>query len=120
MSVAAGAITRMLREPASTREKMSRPFVSVPNGKPHSGGRLVGNWLSKIGSYRVTSPGKIAQKIQKASTSVPMSTVGERRTRRSRSVRAARVSRSGGVVGPGSVDLGHSAPPSRIRGFSAA
>ena len=50
MSVAAGAITRMLRDPARTREKMSRPFVSVPNGKPHSGGRLVGNWLSKIGS----------------------------------------------------------------------
>ena len=72
MSVAAGAITRMLREPARTREKMSRPFVSVPNGKPHSGGRLVGNWLSKIGSYRVTRPGKSAQKTQKASTRLPM------------------------------------------------
>ncbi len=32
ISVAAGAIRSTLREPASTREKTSRPFVSVPNG----------------------------------------------------------------------------------------
>ncbi len=63
-SVAAGAIRRMLREPASTREKTSRPFVSVPNGWPQLGGWLVGSWLSKIGSYGQTRPGKSAQKIQ--------------------------------------------------------
>src|SRR3990172_4741532 len=82
----------MLREPASTREKMSRPFVSVPRGCDQVGGSLVGNWLSKIGLYGATRPGKIAQKSQKPMTIAPMNTGGERMSSRKRSARAVRAS----------------------------
>ena len=61
----------MLRDPARTREKMSRPFVSVPNGYDHDGERLGGNWLSKIGSCGAIWRGKMAQKTQKPMISEP-------------------------------------------------
>ena len=89
-SVAAGAIRSTSREPASTREKTSRPFVSVPNGWPQVGGWLVGKLLSKIGSYGATSRGNIAQKIQKRITIAPITTLGDRSSSRNRSARAAR------------------------------
>ena len=90
--VAAGAMRRMSREPASTREKTSRPFVSVPNGWPQLGGSLGGKWLSKIGSYGATSRAKMAQKTQKAITIAPTMNVGERSRSRMRSERAIRAS----------------------------
>ena len=120
MRVAAGAMMRMLRDPASTRERMSLPFVSVPNACPHSGGRFGGNWLSKIGLYGATWPGKSAQKIQKRSTSVPMITVGERMSE------AQPLGSRGSRFGADrrwrrELDDCHSAEaPSRIRGLSAA
>ena len=90
-----GAITRMSREPARTRERTSRPFVSVPNGWAQVGGWLSGNWLSKIGSYGVTRFVKIAQKTQKATTIAPITTVGERRSSRRRSERRSGLAAQG-------------------------
>ena len=111
------AITRMLREPASTREKMSRPFVSVPNGYDQVGERLRGNWLSKMGLVRHRLAREDGDRIQNPMMTRPTITLVERRSNRKRSDRAVRASDAPHRRASGSGPCAHSAfPPKRMRG----
>src|SRR4249919_2840145 len=113
MTVAAIEICRIVREPASTRENTSRPFVSVPKGWAQLGGWLGTKLLSKIGLYGQTKPGKSAQKIQNPITIAPATTSGERASSRNRSERAARVSDGAGTWGVEAIVLTPHCPAGR-------
>ena len=91
-SVAAGAIRRMLREPASTREKTSRPFVSVPKGCAQLGGCARRELVVEDRVVRRDEPGEQRAEDPEADHDAPKTTVGERSSSRSRSERAIRAS----------------------------
>ena len=77
ISVAAGAISIVLRAPAITRESTSRPSWSVPKGYVLLGlCRTSSNW--NVGSCGAMWYPKIAQIVQKVITRTAITNVGER------------------------------------------
>ncbi len=86
--VATGATMRMSRAPAMTREKTSRPTLSVPNQWLEDGWARTFELVPK-GSCGVRRDWKIAHTIQNPMIRAPTRKVLERRIRRQVSPRAS-------------------------------